>query len=37
LLTLAADAGFTLLERWALPEGVKRLSDTEVRVAVSAS
>jgi osmoprotectant transport system permease protein len=37
LLTLAADAGFTLLERWALPEGVKRLSDTDVRVAVSAS
>ena len=36
-LTLAADGGFTLLEKWVLPEGVKRLSDTDVRIAVSAS
>jgi osmoprotectant transport system permease protein len=37
ILTLAADGAFSLMERWVLPEGVKRLSDTDVRVAVSAS
>lgn len=37
VLTLVADRLFTLVERRLLPVGVKRLSDAEVRAAVSVS
>ncbi len=37
ILTVAVDRLFTVGERWLLPEGVRRMSDAEVRLAVSAS